>query len=549
VGPPVIEAGPRAARAGEVDASAIGMWADRTMPRVAVPGALSTAAAAAVESAAARLRFSARPRETARIPAPDGVPGDLAVLVGLGPATTDDSGAAAGSPDARRSPAAALLRRAAAAATRSVTGLQGVERLSVVLPAADAESLRAVAEGALLGGYAFTWYRTAPAAGSANGTGADGSHGPDAAADPADHTLSTVVVDTGAARVAGLKRKDLETAIALGGRTAEAVWLARDLVNLSPVDLPPAAMADVARTVGEATGLGVTVLDEAALRDEGYGGLLAVGGGSTRPPRLVVVEHRPRRPRARVALVGKGITFDSGGLSLKPAAAMTGMKSDMAGAAAVLAAVVAAARADLPVHVTGYLAMAENMPSGAAQRPSDVIRILGGRTVEVLNTDAEGRLVLADAIVAASRREPDAIIDVATLTGAALVALGPRTSGFFANDDLLAQRLAAAADAADEPTWRMPLAEELRPGLDSAVADIANITPKRDGGMIVGALFVREFVGTRGDGRPIPWAHLDVAGPAFSDAKAEDLTPKGGTGVPTRTLVRLLESFAGDRHA
>jgi len=298
----------------------------------------------------------------------------------------------------------------------------------------------------------------------------------------------------------------------------------------------------------------------------GYGGLLGVGMGSSRPPRLVRLEYAPDGAAVHLALVGKGITFDSGGLSIKPAAGMEAMKSDMSGAAAVLHAVVAAARLGLPVRLSGWLALAENMPSATAQRPSDVITIHGGKTVEVLNTDAEGRLVLADALVAASATHPDLIVDVATLTGAQMVALGNRTSAIMANDDALRERVHRVSAETGEQFWPMPLPPELRSSMDSPVADIANIGD-RFGGMLVAGLFLSEFVGTRGgaaggrrgartgsideaaeaddaaDG-PIPWAHLDIAGPAFNTGKAFGYTPVGGTGVCVRTLVRLAEDIA-----
>jgi leucyl aminopeptidase len=312
----------------------------------------------------------------------------------------------------------------------------------------------------------------------------------------------------------------------------------------------------------------VTVLDERRLARGGYGGLLAVGKGSTRGPRLVRLDYAPAGATVSVALVGKGVTFDSGGLSIKPAAGMEAMKSDMSGAAAVLQTVVAAASLELPVRVSGWLALAENMPSGSAQRPSDVITIRGGRTVEVLNTDAEGRLVLADALVAAGETDPDLMVDVATLTGAQMVALGNRISAVMANDDALRDRVHAAADSAGEQFWPMPLPAELRASMDSTVADIANMG-ERYGGMLVAGLFLSEFVAKRdnpaengntdgdgdgdGDGdaagngsagEPIPWAHLDIAGPAFNTGSAHGYTPVGGTGVAVRTLLSLLEDVA-----
>ncbi len=278
----------------------------------------------------------------------------------------------------------------------------------------------------------------------------------------------------------------------------------------------------------------ITVLDEKALAAGGYGGLIAVGQGSARGPRLVKVAYSPSRPTAKIALVGKGITFDSGGISIKPAAGMEAMKSDMSGAAAVLHTVIAAARLELPVAVTGWLCLAENMPSGSAQRPSDVITIRGGKTVEVLNTDAEGRLVLADGLVAAVEEKPDAVLDIATLTGAQVVALGQRVSAVMGTEELRAD-VVSAADASGEQFWPMPLPEDLRPGLNSKVADLQNISD-RWGGMLTAGLFLREFVGST------PWAHLDIAGPSFNEKAAHGYTPVGGTGVGVRTMLTVLEN-------
>ena len=309
-------------------------------------------------------------------------------------------------------------------------------------------------------------------------------------------------------------------------------------MNTPPNDLFPAALADAARSAArEVKGVKVTVLDEKALAAGGFGGILGVGQGSVRPPRLVKVAYSPSRARGHVALVGKGITFDSGGLSIKTADGMLGMKSDMAGAAAVLHTVLAAARLGVPVAVTGWLAVAENMPSGTAQRPSDVLTMHGGTTVEVLNTDAEGRLVMADALVAAVAEKPDVVVDIATLTGAQLVALGDRVSAVMGSDDVRAE-VVSAAERAGEPFWPMPLPAELRAGLKSQVADLANIGD-RFGGMLTAGLFLREFVGTT------PWAHLDVAGPAFNSREAHDYTPLGGTGAGVRTLLALIEARAG----
>ncbi|WP_029663935.1 leucyl aminopeptidase [Cellulomonas sp. KRMCY2] len=398
-----------------------------------------------------------------------------------------------------------VLRRAAGAATRQLTG---VGSIGLALPAHDTAEVAAVAEGALLGAYAFTRYREAK----------DG-------AAPAER----IELITARARDNTAKRAVERAAV-----VAAAVHGVRDLVNTAPIDLFPAAFADAARAATRGTKVKVTVLDEKALVAGGYGGLVAVGQGSSRPPRLVKVVWSPARPSRSVALVGKGITFDSGGLSIKPAKGMEAMKSDMAGAAAVLHTVLAAAALELPVKVTGWLCLAENMPSGTAQRPSDVITQRGGTTVEVLNTDAEGRLVLADGLVAACEEKPDTVVDIATLTGAQLVALGARVSAVMGTDEVRAA-VVAAADTAGEQFWPMPLPSELRASLKSQVADLANIG-ERFGGMLVAGLFLREFVGST------PWAHLDIAGPAFNEGSAHGYTPVGGTGVGVRTLLALLES-------
>ncbi|WP_456817824.1 leucyl aminopeptidase [Cellulomonas sp. URHB0016] len=402
------------------------------------------------------------------------------------------------------------LRRAAGAATRE---LAGTATVALALPADDQDALTAVVEGALLGAYAYNRYRTGDAA----------------KAPVRDLEVVTSLGRTRAAKDAVQRAEIL----------AAAVHGTRDLVNAAPNDLFPAAFADAARGAVKDAGVKsvkLTVLDEKALAAGGYGGLVGVGQGSVRGPRLVKVAYSPSRPKARVALVGKGITFDSGGISIKPAAGMEAMKSDMAGAAAVLHTVVAAARLGLPVAVTGWLCLAENMPSGTAQRPSDVLTIRGGKTVEVLNTDAEGRLVMADGLVAAVEEGPDVVIDIATLTGAQLVALGHRVSAVMGTDAVRGE-VVAAAEAAGEQFWPMPLPAELRASLKSKVADLANIGD-RFGGMLTAGVFLKEFVGET------PWAHLDVAGPAYNEKAAHGYTPVGGTGVGVRTLLRLIEARA-----
>jgi len=351
-----------------------------------------------------------------------------------------------------------------------------------------------------------------------------------------------VIVLTAAARGGEAKAAARRAEVVAG-----AVVATRDLINAAPVDLYPATFADAAVAAAADLPVTVTVLDEKKLARGGYGGLLGVGKGSARPPRLVRLDYAPAGAVAHLAYVGKGITFDSGGLSIKPAAGMEAMKSDMSGAAAVLGTVTAAARLGLPVRVTGWLALAENMPSGSAIRPSDVLTARGGRTIEVLNTDAEGRLVLADAIVAAGEENPDLIVDVATLTGAQMVALGNRVSAIMSNDNRLRERVHRVAESVGEQFWPMPLPPELRSSMDSQVADIANLG-ERYGGMLVAGLFLAEFVpdldAAEGETRKVPWAHLDIAGPAFNTGSAHDYTPVGGTGVAVRTLIGLLEDVA-----
>jgi leucyl aminopeptidase len=401
---------------------------------------------------------------------------------------------------------AEALRRAAGTATRS---LAGSKRVAVALPVDGAAALRAVCEGALLGAYAFDRYRTV----------SNGHKPPVAAVTVIAHERNRAVV----------RRAQV---------VAAAVALTRDLVNTPPSDLRPAEFAARAVDAAEAAGLHVEVLDERALRRGRYGGILGVGAGSANPPRLVRLRHEPTGAQTRLALVGKGITFDSGGLSLKPAQSMEDMKSDMAGAAAVIAATAAIARLGLALAVDAWVPMAENLPSGSAIRPSDVLTVYGGKRVEVLNTDAEGRLILADALARASEEHPAYVVDVATLTGAQVVALGSRVAAVMGNDEDFRGRVVAAAERAGEQMWPMPLPDELRKSLDSDVADIANIG-ERYGAMLVAGLFLREFVG-----EGIAWAHLDIAGPAFNTGDAHGYTPKGGTGAAVRTLVELAEELA-----
>jgi leucyl aminopeptidase len=482
------------------DALVLGLAAGKPKPRLLGVESLPAATRRALAEAVSLLGATGAADSVLRMPPVPGLKARSVVFTGVGDAK-------AITPEA--------LRRAAGAAIRE---LAGTAKVAVALPAADEEALTAVAEGALLGSYSFDTYRVASAERSRPPVGAV--------------TVVAATAGEGYARAVAKRARIL----------AKAVHATRDLINTAPVDLYPASFAE--RATAAVAGLPVTigVLDEKKLAKGGYGGLVGVGKGSARPPRLVTLDYSPRGATCHLALVGKGITFDSGGLSIKPAQGMEAMKSDMSGAAAVLSTVVAIARLGLKLRVTGWLALAENMPSGTAQRPSDVLTVYGGKTVEVLNTDAEGRLVLADALVAAGEQAPDVIVDVATLTGAQMVALGNRTSAIMSNHEGLRTRVHAVADRAGEQFWPMPLPPELRSSMDSRVADIANIG-ERFGGMLVAGLFLQEFVPHRAEGGPVPWAHLDIAGPAFNTGSPFGYTPSGGTGVAVRTMLGLAEDL------
>lgn len=370
--------------------------------------------------------------------------------------------------------------------------------------ATSGDELTAVAEGALLGSHRV--------------------QKPGKSADDAPPTL------------AFLGRCD-ESALSRALVAAEAVWRVRDLVTMPPNVLNPVSFVDHVTSFAEGSGLEIEVLDEKRLLAEGMGGISAVGKGSQNPPRLMILRYRPKKPSRHVALVGKGITFDSGGLSLKAPNAMVGMKYDMTGAAVMAAATVAASALSSSTSITAYLCLAENMPSGSASRPNDVITIKGGKTVEILNTDAEGRLVMADGLALASELRPDLIMDIATLTGAARIALGERYAGLMGTPEAIAE-VEASATRVGERVWGMPLPRELRSLLSSDVADIANAKPGEVlGGMLLAGVFLQEFVG-----EGIPWAHLDIAGPANNSSGAFGYTPKGASGALTRTVLDVVLS-------
>ncbi len=365
--------------------------------------------------------------------------------------------------------------------------------------------VRAVVEGAILGGYEFRDYKT-------NGEGLS------------IRRLDVVSADEG------------EIAEALIG--AEATNMARDWVNTPALDLAPAEFARRIGVAAEHAGVEAETWEPARIEEEGLGALLGVAAGSDRDPSLVILSYHPESAVAHLGLVGKGITFDSGGLSIKQANFMEEMKDDMSGAAAVAAATIAIARHGLPVRVTAVLPLTDNAIGGSATRPGDVLRPVQGPTIEVLNTDAEGRLVLADGLGVVARGEPDITIDVATLTGAARVALGDRIGAVFANDPDVASRVLLAASLAGEPFWEMPLFEEYRKTIDSDIADLKNISASRYGGAIVAALFLAEYAGER------PWAHLDIAGPARARETLGEQV-KGGSGVAVRTLIEVARGMAG----
>ena len=406
------------------------------------------------------------------------------------------------------------LRRAAGSAARE---LAGQSTATFALPASTLTQISAVAEGAALGAYAFNEFRSS--------TKSDFKE-----------PLEQIVIATKSTSDAAAKRALVRAEI-----IARNTAMVRDLINTPPSHLTPDSFCTRMKKLATPLGLKVEVLNEATLKNQGYGGIIGVGQGSANPPRLLHISYTPNKARARYAFVGKGITFDTGGLALKPANGMEAMKSDMSGAAAVIGAIFAIAELKLPVAIDAWAPLAENMVSENATRPSDIISIYGGKTVEVLNPDAEGRLVLADAIVRAQEVAKkagglDGIIDVATLTGAQVVALGTRTSAVMTNDVEFSQQFLEASEKAGEAFWPMPLPEELRASLDSPVADLANIGD-RMGGMLVAGLFLKEFIEP-----DISWLHLDIAGPAYNESTPHGYTPVGGTGIALRSLVTLVES-------
>ena len=431
--------------------------------------------------------FKAGPGELMVVPAGDAVAADAVAVLGLGPKDKAD---------------ATVLRRASGSAARR---LGERSMIGVALHQLVEGSEAAVAEGLLLGAYRFTAYKS----------------------EPKPSKIQRILF-------AGQDGSALDRAAIV----AEATWLARDLINEPASTLTPAVLAERAKENGDVAGFECTVWDETELRAKGFGGLLGVAQGSANPPRFILMRYAGTGATKKVALVGKGVTFDSGGLSLKDATNMETMKTDMGGAAAVIGAMTAIAKLKPKIEVLAFVPTTENMPSGTAVRPGDVLKHYGGKTTEVLNTDAEGRLILADALAYASEQGPEAIVDVATLTGSIMVALGKKSTGLFSNDDDLTEELQRASEAAGEPFWHMPMYDAYKKELESEVADLKNVG-SRWGGAIIAALFLREFVGEN-----IAWAHLDIAGAARADSDYDEQS-KGGTGVAVRSLVNWVEGRAG----
>lgn len=406
------------------------------------------------------------------------------------------------------------IRQGAAQASQKVRDLQ-LSSFAMNLPVVDSIPLssaaQALAEGAELGLYRYLQYKS--------NLPAEQTH-------QVEHMR--LVLDG--------HIDEVEQGVRLGQAVARGVMLARDLANGPGNAITPTRLGEVAQELGSRFGMEVTVLGPAELAQQGFGGILAVGQGSAQPPQFIIMEHGRGPNRPTICLVGKGITFDTGGISIKPAEKMDDMKMDMGGAAAVLGTMQVVGELDLPLHVVGLISAAENMPSGNAYKPGDIVKTLSGQTVEVLNTDAEGRIVLADALFYAQRYQPAAIVDLATLTGAIMVALGPHAIGLMGNNQELADRLLRAGQVTAERVWQLPLWDEYRDMMKSEIADLKN-AGGRYGGAITAAAFLAAFVGQW------PWVHLDIAGTAWTDKAARVYHGPGATGIGVRLLTQLLRDF------
>lgn len=412
---------------------------------------------------------------------------------------------------------AEAIRQAAATAVQQARALQ-VPAMTVGLygdlPGSHATAAQAFAEGLEMGAYRYWKYRTGLT------------------------TEETFAVEAVTVLTGSEKNDPLRAGVATGQIIGRGMTYARDLVNHPGYALTPAVLGDEAVSLGQRVGLSVTVLDQAQLTEQGFGGILAVGKGSANEPRFIVMEHgAASEGKPTICLVGKGLTFDSGGLSLKPPDAMETMKSDMGGAAAVFGAMQVVAELGLPLHVVGIVASAENMPSGTSYRPGDIITTLSGKTVEVLNTDAEGRIILSDGLFYAQRYKPAAIVELSTLTGAIIIALGSHATGMMSTDQALADRVSRAGEASGERVWQLPLWDEYHQMIKSQVADLKNIGGRPAGSITAGA-FLAAFVGE------YPFAHLDIAGTAWVDRPSKPVESNGGTGVGVRLLTEFLRNYA-----
>jgi len=489
------------------DVLVLGRYADGARPPAEI-AAVDRVLGGMLSKVLASEKFEGKPGQISYLHSGGKLPAERVLIVGLGPRRRGDRARGDAEP----------VRRAASAAVRRARDL-GAATIAVFMPPdglSPRERAQAIVEGALLGTYRFDKYLK----------------------DKNGKTVRALTVLEPDRRGAASAREGLR----LGRIWAEATCLTRDLVNEPANVVTPSFLARRAAEIARADGLKLRVMERAECAKMGMGAYVGVAQGSEEAPKFIHLAYTPPgRARRRVAIIGKGITFDSGGLDLKTADGMLRMKDDMAGAAAVLGLFHALPRLEPAIEVHGLIAATENMPSGTAQRPGDVVRAMNGLTVEIGNTDAEGRLTLADALSYAVKHvEPDEMIDMATLTGAVVIALGQGVSGVMASDDGLAGRVLAAADAAGERMWRLPLHEEYKEGLKSDVADLNNVSSQRGAGAIVAALFMREFT----DG--VPWAHLDIAGTAFAERELP-LGPKGGTGVAVRTLLGYLASTNGRR--
>jgi leucyl aminopeptidase len=439
--------------------------------------------------------FDGKRGEMLAVPTRDRLGARAAILLGLGDEKDFDLAAL-------RRTGALLARRAAKVESAATTVLDAIGD-----DVDRGAAAQAFAEGVGLGSYQFLRYKS----------------------DAKPAKLSrVVVVGRGGAKV--------RTGLDRGARVAEAVSWARDLVNEPAAAKSPEDIADLARKMARGAGLKVKIFAGEQLERERMGGVLGVGEGSERPPRFVRLEYAPPGARGTLALVGKGVVFDSGGLSLKTAGGMETMKTDMSGAAAVLAAMSVLRDLGIKTRVVGYVPLVENMPSGTAMRPGDVLKMRNGKTVEVLNTDAEGRLILADALSLAAEDGSDAIVDVATLTGAVTIALGEKIAGLMGTSDTWIEQVRSAAERAGERVWQLPLPADYRRVLDSEIADLRNVATGGGGGTITAGLFLKEFTADR------PWVHLDIAGTARAATEDGEIS-KGGTGYGVRTLVELARTF------